>query len=222
MDSSGGNVVNYSPRFTITGLTGSVNQTYVDAVAKLNGDTSPPPREGSAIPSAAVSSSAVPTSASNPQTVTITTSRQPDGTPGQTIPTNSGDSSNKGVLVGVGIAVAAFVIAIIGFGVWIFMRRKRRHSIDNPFDDKNEVALSKQPSVTTLSELSTEGRVVVVEAGDGQPPPEMDSNQIRAELPGDYVYEGGDLGSGGVPLTPVASSINGEETLDPTIPLSKI
>lgn len=214
-------MVDYSSRFTITGLTGSLDSKYYNAAQALNGNTSPPPRSGNALPANPSSSSlAIASSTQLQATVTVTTGQAVGSTGPAKTPDSAHQQSNNGVLVGVGVAVALFITALIGLGVWIFMRRRRRRRVEDPFDDKN--ALGKQPSVTTLSELSNEGRVVFVEAGDGQPPPEMDGNQIRAELPGDYVYEGGDLGTGGVPLTPIASSINGEETLDPMVPLSKI
>lgn len=224
-------MINFSSRFTITGLTGSVDNEYVKAVEKLNGNTSPPPREGNALPSNSSSSSVAVGSSTAPyQTVTVTAPTSGEtGHPASTLP-DSGHSSNNSMLIGVGVGVAVFVTAIIAFGVWILMRRKQRQRRGADWDDKDILA-KKQPSVsvTTLSELSSEGREVFVEAGDGLPPPEMDSNQIRAELPGDYVYEGSELGTptGDIadmfmpPLTPIASSINGEETL-PMSPLGKI
>lgn len=225
-------MINFSSRFTITGLTGDVDNEYVKAVEQLNGNTSPPPREGNALPSNSSSSSAaVSSSTAAFQTVTVTTgaSAGATGHPASTIP-DSKPSDNNSMLVGVGVGVAVFVTAVIAFGVWLLMRRKQRQRRVADWDDKDVLA-KKQPSVsvTTLSELSSEGREVFVEAGDGQPPPEMDSNQIRAELPGDYVYEGSELGTptGDIadmflpPLTPIASSINGEETL-PMSPLGKI
>lgn len=229
---TGGNVVDFSSRFTITGLTGSVDSKYVNAVEKLNGSTSPPPRTGNALPTGSSSSVAASSSTASPQTVTVTASNSgtTDGV-ASTIPVSGqpDGSSNNSMLIGVGVGVAVFVTAVIALGVWILMRRKQRQRRGADFDDK-DIFAKKHPSVsvTTLTELSTEGREVFVEAGDGLPPPEMDSNQIRAELPGDYVYEGSELGTptGDIadmflpPLTPIASSINGEETL-PMSPLGK-
>lgn len=49
----GGTVTNYSPRFTITGLTGTTNAKYVEQVNELGGTTSGPDTVNDVVPKAA-------------------------------------------------------------------------------------------------------------------------------------------------------------------------
>lgn len=228
--SSGGNVINFSDRFTITGLTGITDPTYRNAAAALNGDTRGPPREGN-VPAITSSSSAStrPTnsrsSTGSQQTVTVTTGggSHPTVRFSLTNP-NHNSGPDTGVIVGAVVACIAFLFAIIGIGIWIFIRRKRRCVGAAHLDDKDELGKQPSVSVTALSELSAEGRVV--EMGNGVPPPEMDSNSVRAELEGDCGYEPSEMLGTPVgtlsPLTPIAPSISEETLGSPTSPASGV
>lgn len=142
-----------------------------------------------------------------------------------------------GAIAGIVIGVLVLVISLFSLAAWFLLRRRRRSS-EHP---RPEIKLVRsQDSVTTLSELSADGRVV--EIGAGVPPPEMDSTTVRAELEGDLIQwpsprtpsrgnSFGPLGTWGrSPLTPIAPSITGDETLHgtfdylgtPTTPSSRI
>lgn len=49
----GGTVTNYSPRFTLTGMTGTTNERYVDQVQALGGSTNGPATVNDVVPKAA-------------------------------------------------------------------------------------------------------------------------------------------------------------------------
>jgi len=211
--SGGGQVINFSDRFTIEGLDGVLAPKFGNAVSALDGDDSAPARqlEGvTGLPGATSASS----SATSRQKATSTSdpSHSTSAVPadGPTSGTSSG--AIAGIVIGVLIAVAA----VIGLAAWLLLRRRRRRrSLPGSMEKKAE----KHISTTTLTELGTDGRVIPMEMGDGMPPPMADSTPV-SELEGSYwtdpVAAAESPIEGRRPFTPVTPSINGEETLDPT------
>ena len=192
-------VINYSDRFSIMGLTGTIAPKYRNAAtaAAEMGDTAGPDGTGdsSSLTSATTSSATTePKSrASNTSkatvTVTSTASRLAD------ISKQGHGGLSPGATAGV--AVVAIVVALVGIAIaiWLLRRRKvRQRQNDNVkmmyLEHKAELSgdeLGKLSSVTTTSETNASG--VVAEAGDGQPPPEADNTNTRAELEGSSAYQ---------------------------------
>lgn len=107
------------------------------------------------------------------------------------IPSN-GDSSGGGISSGalVGIAIAGVVVGLLGLGLtlWVCLRKRKRKdkgaaSGDDTSDLSAEVYRKEMVVSTPPVELDPWSRIV--EADHGNPPAEMDSMNIRAELEGD-------------------------------------
>lgn len=222
-------MINYSDRFTITGLTGTTEQQYRDAVVALNGKTNGPPSVGdgststtsTALPS---TTTAGPATATSPTTL-VTVTQEPSTT---STPQNggSGKSDNSGGLSSgalVGIAIAGVAVGLLGFGValWMCLRRKRRRDsgmvkLDNNSDLSAEVFRKEMTVTTPPVELDPYSRIV--EADTGTPPAEMPSTNIRAELAGDFMH-GQDKPRPDsilteVPQTPISPMTLGHGTMD--------
>ncbi|KAF2772870.1 hypothetical protein EJ03DRAFT_172426 [Teratosphaeria nubilosa] len=200
---SGGTVINYSPRFNLTGLTGITPSTYRQAAGDLNGSTDGPSAKNpysnsssSASPSTATHSTATSLAdmstvitSSNDARLTSTSTPTPQSYPPST---SHGLSSLAKALIAmgsviVGIALCASSVALVFVNHRRKQQKRARKILDHPFlDDKAELAAvadpSKMPSAVVVSELSHEG--ALVEADDGQPRPELDHMTFRAELEG--------------------------------------
>ncbi|KAH9834377.1 beta-1,6-glucan boisynthesis protein-like protein [Teratosphaeria destructans] len=207
--SSGGTVINYSPRFNLTGLTGTTPPTYRQAAEDLNGSTEGP---SSRNPYSNSSSSASASSAATPTTISQSTAASPADlinvtpssnhamvtstslpTPQSHPPSTShGLSSMAKALIAVGsvgggIALCASSVALVFLSHRRKQQRQARKMLYRPFmDAKIGLATipdsSKWQSAVAVSELSHEG--ALVEADDGQPRPELDHMAFRAELEG--------------------------------------
>ena len=213
--SSAGEVINYSDRFSITGLTGTTLFQYREAAEALNGSTAGPGSVGDSAGStttSVASASATTSQRSGPTytntLVTVTTKTPSSTTPPQTTSTSPSNSQDGGLSTSVlvGIAIAGVAIGLIGIAlaVWAFLRKKRRREhgpvkLDDSSGSFEDVA-RKEMSVAEPVELDPYSRIV--EADNGLQRPEMDSTNIRAELEGDHIHIGG-LKEFEEPLTPV-------------------
>lgn len=150
----GGEVTNYSPRFSIDGLTGYTPAKYRDAAAELDGSTNAP------------GDTNAPTSTKNIATASPTTGPLPSETlPSEPTATASEDPSpglSIGIQVGIGVAGAAAGGLIVGIVTWWVLRRKGKQVIEIVakrkstayMDGKAEMSgetLRKHPSTSTVS-----------------------------------------------------------------------
>ena len=193
----GGVVVNYSDRFTITGLTGTTEEQYRDAVTALKGSMNGPPSVGDAAETSSVSTTIPMTSTTAQQSptsmVTVTRSNAATSTPsgGTGLKINTGKLST-GVLAGIAIAGVVVGLSGLGFGLWMCLRRKRRRDSglvklkENNSDLSGEVFRKEMTVSTPPVELDPYSRIV--EADHGTPPVEMDSANVRVELEGDSMH----------------------------------
>lgn len=192
-------MINYSSRFTITGLTGTTDETYRSAVEALDGSTAGPPSVGDARASSASTSSATPistfaTSRTTPTVMTTTLSHSATSTPSHTsAPSDGSGGLSSGVLAGIAIAGVVVGLLGLGFGLWMCLRRrKRKDGGAVKIDDENsdipgEVFRKEMTVMSAPVELDPHARVV--EADHGMPPAEMDSMNVRVELEGDSVHK---------------------------------
>jgi hypothetical protein len=207
----GGTVINYSSRFTITGLTGSTPFQYRQAAESFGNTTTGPDtvddiaNSTSTATSTARSSSATVFSSSTLIGSTSTTvvatkgSAEATSTAASTSFSSPSTSSNLSTAAQVGIAVACTIagVAFIASIIALILARKRRrtqaNAPENPFlDDKAELSAEQmtQHSPIAVSELSGDhvwqeaGGHEVIEAGSGERLPELDHTAVRAELEG--------------------------------------
>ena len=205
-------MINYSDRFTITGLTGSTDSQFRKAAETLNGATNGPPSVGDAATSSTSSSTLATTTAAQRHSPTtsnaVVTITRGDSTTATRVPgngpSNSQDSGlSTNILVGIAIAGAAVGVIGISLAIWAFLRKRRRKERGVKLDDNSDPSIEvarKEMTVATPVELDPYARIV--EADNGMPPAEMPSNNFRAELEGDSTH-GEVCGSPVVPLTPV-------------------
>lgn len=235
---AGGTVTNYSPRFSITGLTGSTPLEYKHAVEALDGSTAGPDtvNDVAGSGSSSTSSSRTTTLSSVASTSTVADSSQtstltkmhtstmtPTSTasqthnaaphkeqatatttstahlmPGGSLHEDQGGLSTEAV-VGIAVAGAIFGVTLFCLIAWVMIRKRRsRQAVavnggKAYIDDKAELCAEppKLQSTSTLSELSSDGGKLtelsstseVVEAPDRMRLPELDPNNVRAELP---------------------------------------
>lgn len=196
-------MTNYSPRFSITGLTGNTPLMYRQAAQDLNGSTQGPPAVGND-PSSSQSASSAQTTAAPSQTldqsdagvVTETVTPTSEST-SSTSPSEPSDGLSTGALAGIAVACAILGLALLAGLISWYMRRRKQASPEvqeitphNPFlDDKAELPaaseLKPHRAFTNFTELSTESVSVVHEADDGERRAELDHMAFRAELEGD-------------------------------------
>jgi len=211
---AGGVLINYSDRFSISGLTGDTALRIRQAAQALDGDTDGPPADGndasstststaSATGSAAsiTTSSSVdsPTTAEASATTHFTSTEASDAPSAE--PSDSPDDENtssglsKGATAGVAVAVTIAVIAVCAALAWFLYNRRRKRQTE-----VHEIAPGTTFHHKPMSELSAEELVspktfwthtselssesMVHEAGSGERPPELDHMAFRAELEG--------------------------------------
>ena len=121
------------------------------------------------------------------------------------------------ILVGVAIAGAAIGLIGVGLAIWAICRRKRRkeqgpEKLDGNGAERADASRGAEMSVVVPVELDPHAKIV--EADDGERRPEMDSNNIRAELEGDH-SQFGRLDYFEEPLTPVPDTPIENLTLGP-------
>jgi hypothetical protein len=204
---AGGVLINYSDRFSISGLTGDTALRIRQAAQALNGDTHGPSSEGNDVPSMTSSSmvtSSEPASTNASTTLVSTTitsasatTSQPSIEPSTTTPAGSkpsddDDSSSgisKGAIAGIATTVTAIIIgacaALISF--FYIRHRKKQNEVQEiasgPMSEFSaEEPLAPKTLWTHTMELSSES--MVHEAGSGERPPELDHMAFRAELEG--------------------------------------
>lgn len=155
----GGQVVNYSSRFTIDGLDGYTPPEYRDAAAALDGSTASP-GEAHDQSSSSRSATAVPTTMK-------TTPPTQSSAPTTPVADNSSPGLSVGIQAGIGVAGAVVGGLIVGIITWLVLRRKgkvkeietKRKSqvyIDGKAEMSGET-LRKHPSTSstsTFAELS--------------------------------------------------------------------
>jgi hypothetical protein len=211
---AGGVLINYSDRFSISGLTGDTALRIKQAARALNGDTDGPPAEGNDVSSTTSSSMATPsetasstssgTLTSSTATGTSATSDPPSTEPSATDPAGSidlldvDDSSSglsKGAIAGIATTVTAIVIGACAALMSFFYIRHRKKQ-----NEVEEIASGSGINQKPMSELSAEellapktfwthttelsSESMVHEAGSGERPPELDHMAFRAELEG--------------------------------------
>ena len=191
----GGTVINYSSRFTITGLSGITDEQYRNAVTALGGSTKGPSSVGDAAVSSTSTALATSTAAtsSDPTSMMTTTRSQLATSTSSYAPTSGSNSGGLSSGVLVGIAIASFVVGLLGlaFGLWMCLRRRKQKDrgsvkIDDDNSDLSAEVNRKEMTVTTPPvELDPYARIV--EADHGVPPAEMDGMNVRVELEGDPV-----------------------------------
>jgi len=211
--SGGGQVINFSDRFTIKGLDGVLAPKFGNAVSALDGDDSAPARQLEGVTGLPGATSASSSGTARQKATSSSNARQSKPAAPAEGPTSS---TSSGAIAGIVVGVLIAVAAVIGLAAWLLLRRRRRRrSLPGSIEKKAE----KHISTTTLTELGTDGRVIPMEMGDGMPPPMADSTPV-SELEGSYwtdpVAAAESPIEGRRPFTPVTPSINGEETLDPT------
>jgi hypothetical protein len=207
---AGGVLINYSDRFSISGLTGDTALRIRQAAQALNGDTDGPPAEGndasstssytiSSIVSTTASGSSGSLTTAEVSTTTHFTSTEASDPASE--PTDSPDDDDTssglstGATAGIAVAVTLAVIAVCAALAWsLYIRHRKRqnevHEIapGTIFHHKPMSELSAEELVspktfwTHTSELSSES--MVHEAGSGERPPELDHMSFRAELEG--------------------------------------
>jgi len=182
----GGTVVNYSPRFSIDGLTGSTLSEYRIAAEQLNGSTEGPGM-GSNSTSPATTSSATSSASEQSSTAGPSASSIPTERPSEADTSSSGLSI--GMQAGIGVASAAIGGLIVGLITWFVLRRKGRKRDQQSrtsrvyMDGKAEMSgetLKKKDSTSTTSiscEMSPHGEMF--EMNGAGPVPEMEAG-IRA------------------------------------------
>jgi hypothetical protein len=186
---AGGVLINYSDRFSISGLIGDTALRIRQAAQALNGDTDGPPAEGNYTSSMTASS----TLASS------TTSDLPPTEPSATDPAQSSEPSDddddsssglsKGAIAGIATSVTAVIIgscaALMSF-LYIRHRKKQNEVQEIASGPMSELSAEELLAPKTLwthtTELSSES--MVHEAGSGERPPELDHMAFRAELEG--------------------------------------
>ena len=114
----GGEVTNYSERFSITGLTGYTPPKFREAAAELNG-SSDSPDDDDTNSSATTTAQTTPTSLT---TATPTRSQRASPAPAE----DSSPGLSVGIQAGIGVAGAVVGGLIVGIITWFLLRRKNR------------------------------------------------------------------------------------------------
>jgi hypothetical protein len=206
---AGGVLINYSDRFSISGLTGDTALRIRQAAQALNGDTDGPPAEGNDASSMTTSSTTTPSAPTSTATSSTlvssttmgasTTSDQPSTEPSATDPARSPEPSDddddlssglsKGAIAGIATTVTAVIIgACAALMSFLYIRhRKKQNEVQEiasgPMSELSaEELLAPKTLWTHTTELSSES--MVHEAGSGERPPELDHMAFRAELEG--------------------------------------
>lgn len=203
---AGGVVINYSDRFSISGLSGETALKIRQAAQALDGNTDGPPSVGNDESSSSTSSSASTTTltSSTSNTATRSSAATSSSPPTESYPSSSpsADSSSsslsKGATAGLAVGVILAVLALTaGLMSYLYVkRRKKQNEVQeilpgNPFQQHHQHAMSElstdelvRPKTvwTHHTELSSES--MVHEAGAGERPPELDHMAFRAELEG--------------------------------------
>lgn len=201
-------MINYSSRFSITGLTQTTPAQYSEAAQKLNGSTDGPPAVGNDASSATTSSASTSQATTTPSktldgttssgtivaTATVAPTTESTSTPTADSSSTTSDGLSSGAVAGIIAACAILVGALLAASATWYIRRRRQTkglpeeiAHQNPFlDDKAELSAVDEPKPprawTHFAELSTES--VVHEADDGRQRPELDHMAFRAELEG--------------------------------------
>lgn len=201
----GGTVINYSSRFSITGLTQQTPLQYKQAAESLDGSTNGPPAVGRDASSTSIGQPSATSSDTSDQvtsenSITPSATAVPTGEPtasqSATSPPTPSDGLSTGATAGLVAACVILGLALIaGLAAWFIIRRRRSAqgqveeiAPQNPFlDDKAELPAVAEPKPphrawTNFTELSAES--VVHEADSGERPPELDHMAFRAELEG--------------------------------------
>ncbi|KAK3691206.1 Cell wall synthesis protein kre9 precursor [Vermiconidia calcicola] len=226
--SAGESVINYSNRFSITGLSGYTPPEYREAVEALGGSMYGPGNAGdNAVTSSVINA---PTStATGPARVTVTehptasggTGDGPSHGGGGGAGEKDGSAMSTGALAGIAVAGVLVGLAATAFALWVFLRRRKRRQqhgkeqgeifakFSNDSSDLSRETSYTQGMTQTPAELDPYASRVT-EADDGMPPPELDST-VRAELAGDFVHWEPQPPP---PLTPVPDTPLSVRTLD--------
>ena len=193
----GGTVINYSNRFTLKGMTGSLQQTYIEAVKALDGNTTGPPTVNEVIISSTISSSAtVTTSASSASSIsstntiaTVTTAPAAATTTTFATAAAKPHGLSTGLQAGIGAGVAVCALGLIGLVVFTLLQRRRKRTHRWPDDDMSHAGQrpdgampKKDMTHVKCIELGPEGEVSEAD-GVGRLP-EMDEKNTRFELDG--------------------------------------
>lgn len=208
---AGGVVVNYSSRFSINGLTGATPLKYRSAAQALGGSTEGPAAVGdssSGTTSTQIRRTQTDDRLSNPSSLTssnpsdatstsdqasITQTSAPTSKPSS--PSPSGTSLSTGAIAGISVGAALLGLIILGsiIAFLCFRRRKAQQEVQEidppqrPFlDGKAELSSDeiKPPRLRSrATELSADSSIIV-EAGSGERPAELDHMAFRAELEG--------------------------------------
>lgn len=211
----GGEVINFSSRFSIDGLTGYTPPIYRDAAARLDGSTERPDEaDAQASRSTSTSASATgDTSLISVGTATYAVDRPP-GKEQDVAPKMPGLS--VGTQAGIGVAGAAVGGLLVGLIIWIVALRRKKRKVNEIeekrksqvyIDGKAEMSgdsLRKHPSTSTAStftKMSPPGDTVEM---SGRPTSvrEMDGDGGIHETPGS-------LGASEAPGSATASEMEG-------------
>jgi hypothetical protein len=211
---AGGVLINYSDRFSISGLIGDTALRIKQAAQALDGDTDGPPAEGNNVSSTTSSSMATSsetasstssgTLTSSATTGVSTTSNPPSTEPSATDPAgslelldvdNSSSGLSKGAIAGIATTVTAIIVgACAALMSFLYVRHRKKQN------EVEEIAIGTGFHQKPMSELSSEellapktlwthttelsSESMVHEAGSGERPPELDHISFRAELEG--------------------------------------
>lgn len=206
---AGGVLINYSDRFSISGLTGDTALRIRQAAQALDGNTDGPSVAGDTAStsttsnggsSTTASSTASSSTAATASTTTLVKSTEASDTASASsteLPDDEKFSSglSKGATAGIAVAVTTAVIgAFAALLSFLYIRRRKKQnevqeiSTGTAFQPKPMSELSAEELLTPKSlwthttELSSES--MVYEAGSGERPPELDHMAFRAELEG--------------------------------------
>lgn len=121
-------------------------------------------------------------------------------------------------------------MGIIGIGIALFacLRWRKRKEVvelktDTDFNTSSDM-LRREMSLATPPQppVELDPYATIVEAGDGMPPSEMDSMNVRAELEGDYIPHFGPPLTP-IPMTPIENlTLDSQATLTATEPRYQI
>lgn len=207
----GGEVINYSSRFSIDGLTGYTPPKYRDAAAKLDGSSDSPDDADDRTST----TGSVPTLSTATETSTATRSNQTSPAPVE----DTSPGLSVGIQAGIGVAGAVVGGLIVGIITWFYLRRKGRRVQEMDTKRKSNVyvdgkaemsgeTLRKHPSTSTTStfaELSPDSESFEM-AGRARPIREMEAGF------GAYETEGS-LGASEAEGSATASEMEGSSAI---------
>lgn len=171
---AGGVVINYSDRFSITGLTGDTALPIKQAALALNGNTAGPPAIGNDSPSISISSVASstyssttgsPTTEEAPSRTQFTSTETSDEATVETTESSNDDNKSsglsKGATAAIAVAVTIAIIAACAALAWhLYARRRKRQN------EIHEIAPGTIFHHKPMNELSAEGLVSPVSPED--------------------------------------------------------